>query len=261
LCSWHRTLMTASPTPQRYIGTFRDEQGWIGGTSPLDAHLVPPPPGDVAGLIEDLVAFVNRDDVDPIAQAAISHAQFEVIHPFGDGNGRIGRVLIAWVLARRLALVTPPAVSTRIAADVGGYSAGLTLFRFGDHDQWVRWFADAVSGAGREQRALVTAVDDLRRSWRERLGAERDGRRRLRRTATAWRVLELLARLVVLTSRQVADELGVPDKTAHAALHELADAGILTPVSDDREGRRGRPTHVYAAIELLGLVGSTPRRA
>ncbi|MCU1401003.1 MAG: uncharacterized protein JWN62_4112 [Acidimicrobiales bacterium] len=59
-------------------------------------------------LIDDLVAFVNRDDIDPIAQAAISHAQFELIHPFGDGNGRVGRILIAWILTRRLALVTPP---------------------------------------------------------------------------------------------------------------------------------------------------------
>lgn len=261
LCEWHRTLMTGSPTPLRYVGSFRDEQGWIGGTSPLDAHLVTPPPDQVDALVDDLVAFVNRDDVDPIAQAAISHAQFEVIHPFGDGNGRVGRVLIAWILARRLALVTPPPVSTRIANDIGGYSAGLTLFRYGDHEQWVRWFAGAVSAAGREQQALVAAVGDLRRAWRERLAADRDGRRRLRSNATAWRVLEMLPRYLVLTSRQVAADLGVPDKTAHAALHELADAGILTAVSDDRMGRRGRPSHIYAAHELLGLAGSTPLRA
>ena len=155
MCRWHRTLMTGSPTPSRHVGVVRTEQGWIGGTSPLDAHLVTPPPDYVPDLLDDLVAYVNRRHVDPVSQAAIAHAQFELIHPFGDGNGRVGRVLIAWVLVRRLSLVTPPPVSTRIAADVGGYTSGLVLFRLGDHDRWVQWFADAVSGAGRAQQELV----------------------------------------------------------------------------------------------------------
>ncbi|MCU1390768.1 MAG: uncharacterized protein JWL72_4106 [Ilumatobacteraceae bacterium] len=257
---WHRTLMTGSPTPSRFVGRFRNEQGWIGGTSPLDAHLVTPPPSFVEALIDDLIVFVDRTDVDPVAQAAISHAQFELIHPFGDGNGRVGRILIAWILTRRLALVTPPPVSTLIAADVGGYAAGLTTFRFGDHDRWVRWFADAVSGAGRKQLSLVAEVGRLRRSWRDRLPARRDDGRRLRSDATAWRVLELLPRLLVLTARQVASALDVPDKTAHAALSELVDAGILVAVTGTGTGRAGRPAHVYASMELLGLAGATPLR-
>ena len=85
--------MTGSPTPERYVGRIRDEQGWIGGTNPFDAHLVTPPADRLGALLDDLLAWVNRDDVDPIAQAAIAHAQFEIIHPFADGNGRIGRVL------------------------------------------------------------------------------------------------------------------------------------------------------------------------
>jgi Fic family protein len=97
---WHRTLMTGSPTPSRLVGVVRDEQGWIGGTSPLDAHVVTPRPEHVPDLLDDLVAYVNRTDVDPVSQAAIAHAQFELIHPFADGNGRVGRVLIAWVLVR-----------------------------------------------------------------------------------------------------------------------------------------------------------------
>src|SRR5947209_4426154 len=68
LCRWHRTLMTGSPTPAHQVGVVRAEQGWIGGTSPLDAHLVTPPPEEVPALLDDLVAYVNRDDVDPVSQ-------------------------------------------------------------------------------------------------------------------------------------------------------------------------------------------------
>jgi Fic family protein len=261
LCRWHRTLMTGSPTPAQHVGTVRTEQGWIGGTSPLDAHLVTPPPGEVPGLLDDLVAYVNRDDVDPVSQAAIAHAQFEIIHPFADGNGRVGRVLIAWILVRRLSLVTPPPVSTRIAADVGGYAAGLVLFRLSDHNAWVRWFAEAVSGAGRAQQELVASVEQLQHAWHERLGAPREGTKRLRSNAAAWRVLELLPRHLVLTGPGVASELAIPLKSASAALGDLVGAGVLVEHGTVQSTGRGRPSRLYTSPELLGLTGSNPLRA
>lgn len=209
LCRWHRTLMTGSPTPARHIG----------GTSPLDAHLVTPPPERVPELLDELVSYVNTG-------AAIAHAQFELIHPFADGNGRVGRVLIAWMLVRQLSLAPPPPVSPCIAADVGGYSSGLTLFRLGEHERWVRWFAEAVSVAGRAQQELVIAVRVLARAWQERLAAPREGMRRLRRNAAAWRALDLVPRHVVLTGPVVASELGIPLKSAGAALRDLVAAGF-----------------------------------
>jgi hypothetical protein len=162
---------------------------------------------------------------------------------------------------RRLSLVTPPPVSTRIAADVGGYSSGLVLFRRGDHGGWVQWFADAVSGAGRAQRELVAAVHDLRRAWEERLAVPRDGARRLRSNAAAWRVLDLLPRHLVLTGPDLAGELGIPLKSASAALHDLVEAGILVEHGAVRRKGRGRPSRLYASTELLGLAGSNPLRA
>lgn len=261
LRQWHRTLMTGSPTPAQHVGVLRTEQGWIGGTSPLDAHLVTPPPQQVPGLVDDLIAYVNRGDVDPVSQAAIAHAQFEIVHPFADGNGRVGRVLVAWILVRRLSLVTPPPVSARIAADVGGYGSGLVLFRLGDHNAWVRWFADAVSGAGRAQQELVVSVERLQRDWRERLAAPRTAGRRLRSNAAAWRVLDLLPRHLVLTGAIVARELAIPSKSAHAALRELVDAGVLVEHGTARPNGRGRPSRRYTSAELLGLTGSNPLRA
>jgi Fic family protein len=265
LCAWHRTLMAGSPTPERYVGRFRDEQGWIGGSSPLDAHLVTPPPDRLDPLLVDLCAYVNGDikeEHDPITRAAVAHAQFEVIHPFADGNGRIGRVLVAWILVRRLSLVVAPPVSTMIAADVGGYAAGLVWFQMNEHERWIRWFAEAVERAGVAQEQLVGAVESLSRSWRERLLRERAGARTLRSNAAAWRVLDLLPSYVIISARIIADELGVPMKTATAALRELADAGVLTDVGPAAGANdRGRPSRWFASNELLGLAGSTTLRS
>ena len=225
LCEWHRTLMTGSPTPERSIGVIRSEQGWIGGTSPLDAHLVTPPPSELSALLNDLIAYVNRVDVDPVTQAAVSHAQFEIIHPFGDGNGRVGRVLVAWVLTRRLALLVPPPVSVAIAADVAGYSSGLVLFRLGDHRRWITWFADAVASGGRAQRALIANVEQIKQQWRDRLAATD---RKVRSDAAVFAALDLLPRHLVLTSQILADELAISRKASLATLHRLARVGILT---------------------------------
>lgn len=158
LCEWHRILVNGSPIPEHYIGSVRQEQGCIGGTSPLGANLVTAPADRPPELLDDRVKYANRRDLDPVAQAAICHAQFEVSHPFGDGNGRVGRVFVAWALTRRLALVVPLPGSVAIAADVGGHSSGLVLFRLGDHGPWIRWFADTVANGNRAQRSLISSV-------------------------------------------------------------------------------------------------------
>lgn len=255
LKEWHATLMAGSPTPERFVGVFRSEQGWIGGHDPTDAHLVTPPPAALDDLISDLVAYVSRDDIDPIAQAAIAHAQFEIIHPFADGNGRVGRVLIAWILARRLSLLSPPPVSVAIATDVGGYSSGLTLFRLGDLDGWVQWFAEAMRRAARTQRQLVSALEELKARWIEQL----DSQKSLRSDATARLALDLIPRYIALTSDAVASELGVSTKVALDALRQLEERSVLLEYGTLRRGR-GQPSKLYISRELLALAGSTPLR-
>jgi Fic family protein len=257
LCEWHRTLMSGSPTPERYVGTIRDEQGWIGGTSPLDAHLVTPPAGELPALLDDLITYVNREDVDPVAQAAISHAQFEIIHPFGDGNGRVGRVLVAWVLTRRLGLVVPPPVSVAIAADVAGYASGLVLFRLGDHLSWIRWFADVVAGAGRAQRSLILRVELLKQQWRDRVDATEH---KPRSDAAVYAALDVLPRHLVLTSRILADELGISRKAALATLDYLSRVGILVEHGTVKRQTPGQPASLFVSQDLLGLSGSSSLR-
>ena len=155
---------------------------------------------------------------------------------------------------------TPP-VSTRIAADVGGYTAGLVLFRLGDHNAWVRWFADAVSGAGRAQEELVASVERLQQAWRDRLAAPREKSKRLRSNAAAWRALDLLPRHLLLTGPAVAAELSIPLKSATTALRDLVDAGVLVEHGTVKTQGRGRPSRLYTSPELLGLTGSAPLRA
>jgi Fic family protein len=257
LLTWHRTLMTGSPTPERHIGALRNEQGWIGGSSPLDAYLVTPPANQLTALLDDLLSYANRVDVDPIAQAAITHAQFEIIHQFADGNGRVGRVLIAWVLTRRLALRVPPPVSVAIAADVAGYSSGLVLYRLGDHQRWIRWFADAVASGGRSQRALVSNVESIKKEWLELLAG---GDRKVRIDAKVFETLDLLPRHLVLTSQILSEQLEISRKTALATLHRLVSLGILTEQGTVSRRRAGQPASLFVSRDLLSLAGSTPLR-
>jgi Fic family protein len=244
---WHTRLMAgAGHLPAPLIGAARDVQGWIGGTSPLDAALVVPPPEMIAPLLDDLIEFANRTDVDPVTQAAVAHAQFELIHPYADGNGRVGRILIGWILTRRLALLSPPPISVRIARDIGGYLSGLTLFRLDQTDPWVRWFADVVATSGESTSKLATAVGELRARWQARLA-------NVRADATARRLPELLPAHPVLDATTVARELNVSERAARGALGTLHAQRILerfTPAG----GTRGRPRRWWVAAELLSLV-------
>ena len=171
----HRVLMLATTTPQ-IAGEVRDRQNWIGGNAynPGRADFVPPPPELVKGLMGDLVAFVNRTDFPPVVQAAVAHAQFETIHPFADGNGRVGRALIHVVLRRRgLAQRYVPPVSLVLAADATAYVAGLTAFREDRAADWILLFAQALERAAAKASELALRLAELQEKWRESAGRPR----------------------------------------------------------------------------------------
>lgn len=252
LLTWHRRLMRHSQLDPSMIGTWRDRQAWIGGGTPLTAAFVPPPASELARLMDDLIAFANRDDLDPITLAAITHAQFETIHPFADGNGRIGRVLIGRILGQQLALTIPPPVSTQFARDIGGYLAGLTLWRQDQLDLWVSWFAGCVEQASRSAADTLGAVTHLRRAWQERVAD-------LRADAAAGRLVTHLVDHPVLDVATAADLLGVSDEAARGALRTLEQRAILTRITPiaptgTTANRIGRPPARWTASELLALV-------
>jgi Fic family protein len=246
---WHRRLMTGqSHLSDHLIGASRDLQGWIGGSSPLDAALVVPPPDLIAPLLGDLVEYANRSDIDPVTQAAVAHAQFELIHPYADGNGRVGRILIGWILTRRLDLVSPPPISVQVVRDIGGYLSGLTLFRLGQTDVWVAWFAQALAGAGETTSDLIRDVGELRALWALRLA-------NMRTDAVARRVPDLLPAHPVLDATTLAHELGVSERSARGALNALHEHGILERLTPAPQSR-GRPRGWWVAPELLSLLST-----
>lgn len=248
LLAWHHRLMVRAPGIDRaHVGAWRPVIGWIGGANPLVAAHVAAPPQLIAPAMDDLVAFVGRDDIDPITSAAIAHAQFETIHPFSDGNGRIGRVLIGWTLATRLDLAVPPPASSAFARDIGGYLAGLTLFRQGYLDRWVRWFADTIASAAERTSIVLDEAARIEASWR-------DATAHLRSDSTARAVVGLLAQHPVVSTALVADLLDVSVVAARGALSQLADLGILTELGSFESGP-GRPATWWGADALLALVG------
>lgn len=241
---WHRRLMGHSGLDPAMISAWRPAPSWIGGTSPLDAAYVPPPADAVPELMDDLVTFANSNRFDAVTQAALLHAQFETIHPYGDGNGRLGRILIGWLLRRRGAVDRlPPPISVLIARDPGGYLSGLFMFREGSVGSWVRWFADVASSAARHSDAMLDDASALLHEWSKRVAD-------LRFDAAARRLAPLLPQVPVLNAQLGAQLLDVSERTARDALAQLVERGLLERVDVSTPGR-GRPTQWYAASGLL----------
>jgi Fic family protein len=225
-------------------GVIRKKQNWIGRNSysPRDATYVPPPPSNVEPLLADLCAFMNRDDVPGVLQAAIAHAQFETIHPFADGNGRVGRCLVHAVLIRRgLAPHYVPPVSLVLASQVRDYIEGLVDFREGRIDEWVELFADATGLAARKAERLAREIEALEERWIDRLG-------RPRSDSSAYAVLRALPAHPVIDNATVQRLAGISDVAAGRLLNRLEETGIATRVGNRRRGR------VWEARELFDLV-------
>ncbi|HEV2643919.1 MAG TPA: Fic family protein, partial [Candidatus Elarobacter sp.] len=164
----HQRLLEHAP--YRHIaGRVRTQQNWIGGNdyNPCGADFVPPPPEEVDRLLADLCATINDETLSPLVQAALVHAQFETIHPFGDGNGRTGRALVHVVLRRRgIAPRFLPPISVVFAGARDRYIAGLTSYRGDGVTEWIEHFAVATVRAARLARVYIEAVRTLQEQWR-----------------------------------------------------------------------------------------------
>lgn len=246
----HRRLLAATHLGE-HAGNVRTIQNWIGssGYNPCSATFVPPPPESVESLLSDLCAFCNNDQLPAVAQAAIAHAQFETIHPFVDGNGRVGRALIHLVLRRRgLAPRALPPISLILATRASDYIDGLIATRYegpsdgkAAHDGlnlWVGRFASAARRSVLDATTFEGRVDELEESWRERLGAVRRG------SATDI-LLQKLPALPILTVNSAAALIGRSFLATNQAIDRLAKENILTSI---RAGRRNR---AFEAPELI----------
>lgn len=245
----HRTLLRFSDD-RAIAGAIRDRQNWIGGSafSPIGAAFVPPPPELVPALLHDLCTFLARDDVAPLAQAAIAHAQFENIHPFADGNGRTGRALIYAILRRRGDVdgYVPP-VSLVLDRRSRDYVASLGAYSTGDVDRWVALLADSVDGAVAIAARLAEAIERRQRAWLDRLGSPRAD-------ATVRQIVLALPGQPVIDVATGREITGRSHVAVGAALRQLEEASILRPLGERRWGR------VWECAELLDLVTSFERQ-
>lgn len=230
-----------------FVGRWRNQQVWIGGgsVSPHTASFVPPHESRIAGLIADLVAFARRTDVPVLVQAAISHAQFETIHPFPDGNGRTGRALLQGMLrhGRLTRNVTVP-VSAGLLHDTNAYFDALTEYRAGRPDAIVSVVAEAAFAAVSNGRALVTDIRSAADRWDRQVSARSDSSVHL--------VKEYLLRQPVVNTKTVAGELHISEVAAQGAIDRLVDAEVLTKISAGRRNRIWQASDILAALDAFG---------
>ncbi|EXG80597.1 Fic family protein [Cryptosporangium arvum] len=248
LLAAHAALLADDPAERDYAGRWRDMQNWIGGSdhSPRNALFVPPPPDLVESYVDDLLRFANRDDLPTLAQAAISHAQFESIHPFTDGNGRIGRALINAILRRRRAttrVVVP--LASALVARRERYFDHLGAYRDGDVEPIVRDFALASRIAAAESRTTAQRLTEIPLEWADAVGRVRAG-------SAAAKLLAILPARPVVTADDVAVATGAPLSSVYAAIERLDTAGVLRPLTNRKRDQIWGATLILEELDELG---------
>ncbi len=253
LCEMHRRLFEDSNVGFE-PGCVRSDDIWVGpaGATPPEALYVAPPAAHVGPLCEDLMQYVSAHDLrHPLVKAAVAHLQFETIHPFPDGNGRVGRALIHCVLQRcRPSSVTVP-LSAAIAEHKQAYFGSLRPYQTytGDRDSTIRdacgeaavsFVADAASVACDYTEAVAQVITDMDAEWRD-LG--------LRPHSAAAAALEAMSTMPAATIDYLCDATDRPANSVRRGLRRLVSAGVVTETRDEDTGRR-----VFELPELLQVV-------
>jgi Fic family protein len=257
----HSRLMHGVRGADKQPGEVRRTQNWIGGTRPGNAAFVPPPPDTLSELLSDLERYIHADDdLPPLVRAGLLHVQFETIHPYLDGNGRLGRLLVTLLLEHWSILSRPLLyLSLFLKRHRGEYYARLDAVRKdGDWEAWTDFFLDGVATIADEAVASAKELFAL---------VARDRDRTLDRAGTsvaAVRLFELLPRHPVVSVGFAMRQLGVSKPTAGRAVEVLEKAGVLV----ESTGRKRDRSWIYedyldrlrAGTDLEApTVRSTPR--
>lgn len=236
-------------------GVVRTSQNWVGGSSynPLSAEYVPPAPEEVGALLEDLAAFMNRDDVPAVVQAALAHAQFESIHPFADGNGRCGRALIQIALQRGgVPPESMPPISLSLATAKADYLAALGAYQHcltDDEealaiDNWVGLFCECVLAACDDMDGIRADLQRIRGAWEERLG-------RVRRDSAVDLLLDEIQAMPYFTCETMERATGRSKQAIALAVTRLLECGVIAQTN---RGKRSRVFECPDVLEEFNLV-------
>ena len=235
LCEAHSRLLDGARGAGKQPGELRRSQNWIGGTRPGNAAFVPPPPEHVPRLLTDMERFIHdtATNLSPLVKTALIHAQFETIHPFLDGNGRIGRLLIA-ALFEHWGLLAEPLMylSGYLKQHQAEYYRRLSAIRTeGDWESWIVFFLEGVA----------TAAGDAEKNIIEVASLVAEDRRRLLQSTKAgpasYRLFEMLPMMPRFTIDRVRQQLDTSFPTATAAVKLLEDLGIVTEMTGQKKNR------------------------
>ena len=243
----HAVLMEGVRGQEKSPGEFRRSQNWIGGQGSTlkNARYIPPSPDDMIEAMSDLEKYINADDeLDALIRAALIHYQFETIHPFLDGNGRVGRLLITLFLMEKKVLSTPALyISYFLKKNRVEYYDRMTEVRAkGNYEQWVTFFLRALLESAEDATATIDKLIALH----DKNAAVISGMGRAAKNAML--VFEYLEANPIIEIRKTAEALSITFNTASSAIKRLADAGILVQTTNASRNR------TFAYEDYLGIL-------
>ena len=245
----HGRLMDGVRGGQVTPGEFRRSQNWIGpaGCTLANATYVPPPPHEMIGALDAWERFLHDRTLPPLVHVALIHSQFEAIHPFLDGNGRVGRLLITLLLVERGVLPAPLLYLSAFfeATRREYYERLLGVTRDGQWEEWLEYFANGVARQAEDASSRAARINELLADWRRQAAGLA--------SSVSVALVDLLAENPFWTVNGVAKRLGVAYTTAQRAVEALGKIGALAPVSAARRGR------VFVAAAILDILEEPAR--
>lgn len=240
----HRKLMTGVRGHNAAPGEFRKVQNWIGapGSTIANASYVPPPPGELQSSLASWENFLHESKLPPLITIALAHYQFEAIHPFLDGNGRVGRLLITLFLIERQILPTPLLYLSAFfeASRRNYYDALRGVSERGAWNEWLEYFLFGVARTSEDALNRATRINGMLAGWQKAVAGES--------TNTPLRIVELLGANPFITIKGASNQLQVAFTTAQRAIEKLERSGILKTVNEAKRDR------VYCAKALLDVL-------
>ncbi|MEX2100858.1 MAG: Fic family protein [Acidimicrobiia bacterium] len=239
----HEQLLAGVRGQHRLPGELRSSPVWIGGSTLDDAVFVPPPPDEMSAALADLERFLHERDLPLLVQLALAHYQFEVIHPFLDGNGRIGRLLIPLMLVLRGALPEPLLYLSAYFEQYRSeyYDHLLITSQQGDLMPWLTFFLRGVRRQAKDAEERTVRLVELQHQMRSELLDEG-------RPNSVVRLAEHLFSVPIITAPRAETLLGVTRPTAHAAIDALVERGDLVEITGRERGRIYEAPRIFQAV-------------
>jgi Fic family protein len=243
----HEKLMHGVRGGNLTPGEFRRTQNWIGpaGSTIMTANYVPPPVDEMNQALGDLEKFIHTgSDVPALARASMIHYQFEAIHPFLDGNGRMGRLLMA-LLFTEWNILSQPLLNLSVYFEryrQEYYDHLLSVSQRGDWEVWLRFFLRGVSAQAQDSLMRMQRLESIRTKYEQLAKSDRNSER-------MGVVLDFLFTRPILSAKQLAENVGMPFKTARQYIEKLAKAGILREITGNARNQIYRADEIFGAMD------------